>query len=360
LDELGVPAVGGQPPLTGYALADDRLHAMPRGPAALLDSPLFGAGPSGAAGALTELLAAERATLEHVSLARWLDTRSLDRRSRQFVCAVVRLASYINAPDLLSAAAAQAQVAESADGLRYVDGGWQTIVDQLMQLAARHGVDIRRRAPADAVIHDARRVRGVRLSDGETLGASNVVLAVNPAAARALLGPAGRHIRPTIPVRAAVLDLALARLPNPEGGFILSLDRPLYLSVHSLAARLGPADGAIVHVARYIHPGDPTPAAQMRAELEWLMDLVQPGWRTLLVYQRFLPAMTVTHALPTATDTGLRGRPAVAIADLPGVFLAGDWVGEEHQLTGAALASAKQAALLALRQETSLQSAVGG
>ena len=52
------------------------------------------------------------------------------------------------------------------------------------------------------------------------------------------------------------------------------------------------------------------------------------------------------HALPTAETGGLSGRPAIAVAALPGVFLAGDWVGDEHLLAGAALASARQAAAL--------------
>jgi hypothetical protein len=144
-----------------------------------------------------------------------------------------------------------------------------------------------------------------------------------------------------------VLDLALQRLPNREGGFVVSLDRPLYLSVHSLAARLAPGDGAVVHVARYLQPGEDPPPVEVREELEWLMDQVQPGWRPVVEHQRLLPDMTVMHALPTAETGGLSGRPAVAVVGVPGAFLAGDWVGDEHLLAGAALASARRAAALA-------------
>ena len=89
------------------------------------------------------------------------------------------------------------------------------------------------------------------------------------------------------------------------------------------------------------------------------MDQVQPGWGQVLVHQRFLPAMTVMHALPTALGGGLRGRPAVAVDGVPGAFLAGDWVGDQHLLAGAALASAKRAAFLAWQQQTSRLDAVG-
>jgi hypothetical protein len=39
-----------------------------------------------------------------------------------------------------------------------------------------------------------------------------------------------------------------------------------------------------------------------------------------------------------------RRRPAVALADAPGLFIAGDWVGEEGMIADAAAASAIKAA----------------
>jgi len=348
LDELGVAYSGGRPALTGYALADGRLHPMPDGAAALIRSALFdGSSGSDAGAALAALTAADGASLAHVSLAQWADDRRLTGRARAYVFALVRLAGYIDAADVLSAAAARAQVLEAVGGVRYLDGGWQSLVDGLARLATTNGVEIQRRARVEAVLSDGTGATGVRLADGAVVRAPNVMLAVDPGTARSVLHRAGVTVPATTPVRAAALDLALSRLPNRDGGFIVALDRPLYLSVHSLAARLAPGDGAVVHVARYLKPDERADPAAVRAELEWLMDLVQPGWRDAVVHQRFLSNMTVTHALPAADTGGLAGRPSVAVEGLPGVFLAGDWVGEEHQLAGAALASARRAAMLA-------------
>jgi hypothetical protein len=58
--------------------------------------------------------------------------------------------------------------------------------------------------------------------------------------------------------------------------------------------------------------------------------------------------MTVTHALPRAEEGGLSGRPGVAIAERPGAFLAGDWIGREGLLADASAASAEEAARAAL------------
>ncbi len=78
----------------------------------------------------------------------------------------------------------------------------------------------------------------------------------------------------------------------------------------------------------------------MRAELEGLADLVQPGWRDVLVRQRLMPAMTVSHGLPS-----YRGpRPAPRVAEIGGLWLAGDWVGDRGLLADAAVASAEAVA----------------
>ena len=148
--------------------------------------------------------------------------------------------------------------------------------------------------------------------------------------------------RERLPVRAAVLDLALRGLPEPRRGFVVGIDRPLYFSVHSRAAELAPPGVAAVSLARYLAPGESGGGAL--DELEAFADGVQPGWRERLLARRFLPALTVSEDLPTAARGGLAGRPGPAVPGVPGLFVAGDWVGPRGFLLDAALASAEQAA----------------
>src|SRR6185369_15496475 len=82
----------------------------------------------------------------------------------------------------------------------------------------------------------------------------------------------------------------------------------------------------------------------VKEELQGLLDGLQPGWRHRVVYERFLPNMTVSHAVVTAAQGGVRGRPGPRVADIPGLYVVGDWVGAEGMLADAALASARQAA----------------
>ena len=83
------------------------------------------------------------------------------------------------------------------------------------------------------------------------------ILAVEPARACDLLempadSPLARWVAHAAPIRAACLDLALGRLPRPDNRFALGLDRPVYFSVHSAAAKVGPEGVAVVHVMKYL------------------------------------------------------------------------------------------------------------
>jgi phytoene dehydrogenase-like protein len=153
-----------------------------------------------------------------------------------------------------------------------------------------------------------------------------------------------------VPVKAACLDVGLSWLPQPRARFALGIDQPLYLSVHSAVAQLAPPHSAVIHVAKYLPSSPASDAKADERELEALLDLVQPGWREVLVERRFLPRLTVSHALVPAAEGGLNGRPGPAVPGVQNLYIAGDWVGPEGMLADASFASAKQAAELILQR----------
>ncbi|HVG25076.1 MAG TPA: amine oxidase, partial [Thermoanaerobaculia bacterium] len=163
--------------------------------------------------------------------------------------------------------------------------------------------------------------------EGAPLPAENVILAVDPATASELAGTTWN----ATPVTASCLDVALRKLPNPKRTFALGIDRPLYYAVHSTWAQLAPKGGALVHTVKY--------GRGEERELEELLDRMQPGWREHVVHRRFMPSMTVSNALVPPGVT----RPPVTTG-VRGLYLAGDWVGEEGLLSDASFASARAAA----------------
>ena len=113
------------------------------------------------------------------------------------------------------------------------------------------------------------------------------------------------------------------------------------------------------------HPGliDKAKSGESSAKLEALLDQCQPGWRAEVVDRRYAPNMIVSNALVRADRDGYRGRPRAAVPEVPGLFLAGDWVGPTGMLADASFASAREAArsaleAMAVETERSLAGAV--
>jgi phytoene dehydrogenase-like protein len=349
LDELGVEAPGRVPPASGgLALRDGRLHTLPTGFVSLLTTGVVDlSGKIELARLLASVRAIDTAALAGTSTRDWLERSVRSPAARGVLEMLLRLATYTADMDCLSAGAALHQLRLAVEAnVRYLDGGWQTLVDGLRRVATSAGARIVADARATNVRIEGGAARGVTLADGATIDAEGVILAVSPGAAAALVpgvpALADRAAR-AIPVQAACLDLALSRLPSPRALIALGIDRPLYLSVHSASARLAPQGSALIHLVKYLagnDDGDP------EGELEGLIDQVQPGWREVVVERRFLPSMVVSNALVAADEGGLTGRPDVAVPGVRGLALAGDWVGPEGMLADAALASARRAAEL--------------
>jgi phytoene dehydrogenase-like protein len=271
---------------------------------------------------------------------------------RQFLEMLIRLSTYTNAPDVLDAGAAVGQLKLAiGSGVQYVDGGWGSLIEAMVAALERLGGEVRTAAEVQRVrsIGDAVEIA---TADGEIRADAVVIASGGPEMAARLTGVSidvtGRL---TAPVSASVLDLVL-RSGRPVLAF--GLDRPDYLSAHAPAARLATDGRGLVSVLRYHRPGSPTPnATEMRHELRAFAGLagIDPGE---VERERFLHRLVVSHGAPTASAGGLAGRPGVDALGLPGVYLAGDWVGPTGLLADAAAASGRLAAAAALGRRASI------
>ncbi len=347
LRELGVPFRGTVPDGDG-ALARGRIHRLPGTVRSLVGTTLLTLREKWELARLyARLPKIDAALLESRSVSEWLDGAVRTTRVRQLMEALVRVTTYSADMERQSAGVALRQIQLGlAGGVWYLDGGWTTLVDGLCARLLGYGGEIICSAAATRVEPQGDE-NVVHFRDGGEIRAANVVIAASPAATAELLPAADpeflTRLRMLRPVLAAALDIALAKLPDPRRTFVLGIDEPVYFSVHSHWARLGPAGGAMVHVMKYLKEPPPD-AGAVRRELEALVDRCQPGWRELVVDERFMPHMIAANQLVTLEDGGLAGRPGPECPGLPGVYLAGDWIGPEGLLADAALASASRAA----------------
>lgn len=333
LRSLGIEPPGASPDLAGLRFATHGRLQRSGGPRGLVD--------------LTRLVRA----LDRVdpadpgsaatSVDDWVAAHDLDPRRAG---ALANISTYAADRARLSVGLLATQ--HRATPVRYVHGGWATLVQALQDAATGHGARIHLGQKATAVLGDER-VVGVVVA-GRDLPVDAVVLAAGgPRAALELLpAPAAATLATAtagmVPVHAATLDLALAP-GRPGASLVLGLDRDDYLSDHGIVARLAPDGHTVVHVARYL-PTDGKGDATVRAELEDLLDLAWPGWRPRVVEAGWRPHLTVSHDLAPVARGGLRGRTGATATGMHGVVLAGDWVGPVGHLADAVLASASHAA----------------
>lgn len=330
LTRLGVPIHGRRPPQSGgLALVDDRFEALPGGVVSLLTTGLLDlSGKRDAARMLAALPRMDRGPWAGRPFEAFLQTIA-HPRVRLLVTTLGRLATFCAEVEQLDAGLVLGQMAIAIDpGVTYVHGGWITLVEALEARAKDAGVAF--------FTGRARKVEAgvVRLEDGRSLRGQDVVLAVGPSVAATLTDhPSLRALAPA-PVRVACVDLAVSRLSHPKRYLVLGLDRPLYGAVHTTAAKLAPEGGAVVHMMKYLREGEP--GDQAIEELDALFARFQPG--STIVERRVLPSMTACNLM---VRPGTR-RPGVRLQ--PGVFVAGDWVGDAGWLSDCALSSAAEAA----------------
>jgi phytoene dehydrogenase-like protein len=403
--ELGVRYSGRRPSATGgLAFHEGRLHALPGGFVSLLTTDLLTlAGKLELGSALGSLGKIDAASLRGQTLRQWLDARFRDPVVRGLVEALMRVTAYANDPGRSCAAASVEQLqAGVGKGVLYLDGGWATLVKGLREAAEAAGATVlsgqrvRSVESADGsveVVVSTSRAGGSMDDDADAVvrallpessreprverryRARTAVLAVPPPVAASLVKGDGsatlaRWAADLNPVKAACLDLGLRRLPDPRRLFVVGIDEPLYFSVHSASAKLAPDGAATIHVAKYLgpepgdagsepadeiangrladaksgrRPGTAKPAKAVEAQLEAFCDVVQPGWRNEVVERRYLPSMLVTGALVEAG----KARPGPEVDGAPELLVAGDWVGGVSMIADAAVASGRQAGLLA-------------
>jgi phytoene dehydrogenase-like protein len=347
LTAVGVRTTAGGPPELGGALAifEGTGHHFPGGAGSALRTSLFTARQKvQVTRTLAALWRADGAETDGRSVADWLGTRAVDDVVRHFVEALVRVATYADAADAFAAGPALAGArAGIAPGVRYLDGGWQSLVDQLVAIARARGIEIvadevRSIVPGAGTVH-------VRAGGATWEARSAIVAAGTPDAAARLLSdrpPSWNDLAP--PVTAACLELGIRG--RPVHRFALGIDEPVYGSTHAPPADLAPEGGSVVHLMRYQRADDDQPAQVQRARLREVAAMMGID-RSAIVEERFLARMVVAGSLPHPATGGLEGRPAVAIAEHPGVFVAGDWVGLTGLLLDAVAASAVQAGRLA-------------
>jgi phytoene dehydrogenase-like protein len=356
LRELGIAYTGGKPPETRYDIIHRKKYRLLiRSGSSVLGTKSLETSTENMINQFFDSFNEMDFTkLENVSVQEWIEGNVQNADAVEIIKTFVRLNTYGNDPDIQSAGSVLRQFQiYNLGGVMYLDGGWQTLVDGLVAAATNAKARIVMGKKA-VKVQRSNSEWIVTLSDRTQTSAKVLVIATGPRDAYSLFYDGERSevlskaVKELKPIRMACLDVALSNLPQGDALFALGIDSPLYFSVHSAYAKLAPENGAFIHLAKYLGTAIEPKPKEDEQELEDLLDLLQPGWRQVLVKKRPLPSMVVSNALVTAANGGLSGRPDPKIQD--SLYIVGDWVGSEGLLSNASFASAKQAAQLILNE----------
>lgn len=355
LSEIGLTPQGAPPePSKPVALYGGKLHGLPvtlknlllTGYLSILEKIEL-------ATFLDKLPKLDVSPLMSISLADWLSRNIKGQRASQTIECFVRLSTYCNAPEQMSAGAGLAQLKLASKGVLYLDNGWETMVSALEKAIAvkfKETVKFRHEARLDTIRETE---TGVELALGtERLDFDTAILCIPPDEAVRLIPKLNElaTLKTLVPNQIACLDVCLKRLPNPKHSFALGIDKPLYLSVHSNSAKLAPDGGAVLHAGHYFNAKNTERPSE--AQLESLLDQLQPGWRSEVVFKRYLPHMVASYGTPTAANHGVSGLECPLVPECKNIYLCGDYVGSGAQLVDCSTTSALQAVAQIVNQAT--------
>jgi phytoene dehydrogenase-like protein len=346
--ELGLKLDGGSPATSGFLNWNNKLIPIPGSAATMLTSRLLSwSGKMGMIKLMLKLSKLNANTIQGGSIREWAESEITDPMVRHLFYALCRTATYTHDPDHQLAGPALRQMQRSLkSGVIYLDGGWQTLVDQLYEQANMLGVQFANQSQVTSIALNQAQKR-VILSNGEIISVSNVISTLAPAETYRLIGETGspsllRWKEEARPVTGACLDLCLKRLPEADHHFVLGLDKPIFYSHHSRVAKLSENGRHVMHLVKYHEFGEHNPQADEQS-LEQAMNLIHPGWQKEVVAKQFLPRITVVNDYQHTEKSDL--HPGPAIPEIQGLYIAGDWASHGEMLADAAVASARRAAV---------------
>jgi phytoene dehydrogenase-like protein len=292
----------------------------------------------------------------HISCGRLLEDSGLSGRALTLAATTLRLVSYGQAPQRMSAEIALTQLQLSLRGVDYIHLGWSQMIDALSEQIKANGGELSLGKRAERLDLGSASTEASGLGvwvDGARWEAEQIIVALDPGSCRRLLERSnitppktaqGRGLFEDIePLRAACLDVALARLPQGAVDLVLDPRAPAYIGLPSMSTKMGPA-GQLLQAALYLDPDQPRSAAQCLEQLEASIKARYPDWRGLERARRYSPKLKVVSHLPSAQQGGLEARASIDALGLPGIWLAGDWIGAKGWLGDASAASALRAA----------------
>ncbi|MFB5088406.1 FAD-dependent oxidoreductase [Psychrobacillus sp. PGGUH221] len=348
LEELDIKLNGKSPILGGTLIENKMEYTAPFNPLGLLTTRLLNWREKVEwVAILMNINSLDTEKLAEQTFQQWVMQVTISKKVQTLLYTLGRLTTYCHAPEMVSAKIIVSHMKIGMGGVLYLDYGWQMVIDQLHNKAVISGIQVQSNTVVKQIIKLQQEHFKLVLSNDEEISSKYVLNTTSPQELNKMLGEQSSisqrdFFAKITPVKGATLDVALTKLPNPKKLFAMGITDPLYYSVHSNYARLSEdRENTVLHVYKYHHPNDQIDGKEVKKELEQFLEKMQPEWKKYEITSRFMPNITVNQRLPQLGD---EQKLACANIEIPGLFLAGDWVSPYSVLSEGAVSSGKQAA----------------
>lgn len=285
-NELGMNLPGGIPSTKAHGIWKGDIFTIPTDFRSILSTPLL----SWSAKVQFSRLMIRLGNLDvgevpEMSLTTWAENEIKDPMVRNIFYALCRTTTYTFAPTIQLASSVLKQIQLSIkEGVLYVDGGWETIITKLRDIANNVGVQFLAKKHVLEIEHDEDKQR-IHCFDDDVFEVGTVIVTSPPKeACKIIKGTEGtslhRWSEQSVPVTVAALDIGLRRLPNPTHQFALGLDQPIFFTNQSRAARLSEDGSIAVSLIKYHNPAlEMNHIHEDKEQLESAMELLHPNWK---------------------------------------------------------------------------------
>ncbi|MBR7797597.1 NAD(P)-binding protein [Agaribacter marinus] len=355
LEELNITLEGNTPKLGGILIENNTKYVAPFSPLGLFKTTFLNWKERKEwVSILIKIKNSNRDELDTKTFHEWVHQSTNSEKVRSLLYIIGRLATYCHAPHKVSAYVVISHIQYAIGGVTYLDGGWQTMIDQLHNQAVISGVEIQTKSNMKQIVKNKSDQFQLTLSNGDCLQTKHVLYTGAPDNLNNVIAESFPYLQRNfleeiVPVKAATLDVALEKLAKPKQLFAMGITTPYYYSVHSKYARLSQSGQCtILHVLKYHHPDERIFGRQEQTNLEAFLNKIQPGWQEYEVARRFLPQITVNYRLP---QVGERKNFCQSETHISGLFIAGDWASPDSILSEGAVESGKKAAIEIMQKE---------
>ena len=305
---------------------------------------------------LLKLISIDPETLTQCTFENWVKQSTQSEKIQSLLFLLSRLTTYCPTPERICAKVAVSQLQLVMKGVLYIDGGWQTIIDQLHNKAVVDGINIQTHRMVKEIHPLERENFQLILSNDEAINSRYVLSTVGPKELSQMIvknepSPQIDTFNHIPSIQGASLDVALTHLPNPNLLFAMGITEPYYYSVHSHYAQLSKdKNSTVLHVFKYLNRDEHIATKLVKNELQNFLEKIQPGWKKHEITSRFIPKITVNQRLPQLED---EKRFLRSETDIQGLYIAGDWTSSDHILADAAVYTGKKAAEEIIQKERS-------